>query len=384
MFGSFLAYTEIRKVRNFEENSYHSLASFIGLLLILFPLLFYNDKIFHPSFFTLLPIVGVSLVIYFTRYENNFIKKLLSQKLIVGIGLISYSLYLWHYPIFAFGRINQNYDITSIHKIFWIIIILSLSIFSYFLIEKPFRDKNLIKRKFLFKSLMFTSLIIIIFNFSILNNDGYKKRFDHLSKIYGIIEFDNNFLAEESLKYLKEFNPFEDNNKIKTLIVGDSHSKDIFNCFYQNTNLFPKYQFRRLGYDNNTRLKISAFHPREKQEYKNQMIKLITSNPNFLQSEIVVISIKFSQKAIDALPNFIMFLREFNKEIVLLSRSNDYEILEAPTRTQVDIKLLEIFKNSDEFNSGHRKNLEKLMYNKRRVNKYANINIQLSKISKGI
>ena len=153
-------------------------------------------------------------------------------------------------------------------KFFWIIIILSLSIFSYFLIEKPFRDKNLIKRKFLFKSLIFTSLIIIIFNFSILNNDGYKKRFDHLSKIYGIIEFDNNFLAEESLKYLKEFNPFEDNNKIKTLIVGDSHSKDIFNCFYQNTNLFPKYQFRRLGYDNNTRLKISAFHPRENKNIK--------------------------------------------------------------------------------------------------------------------
>ena len=76
------------------------------------------------------------------------LKKLLSQKLIVGIGLISYSLYLWHYPIFAFGRINQNYDITSIHKIFWIIIILSLSIFSYFLIEKPFRDKNLIKENF--------------------------------------------------------------------------------------------------------------------------------------------------------------------------------------------------------------------------------------------
>ena len=112
------------------------------------------------------------------------------------------------------------------------------------------------------------------------------------------------------------------------------------------------------------------------------MIKLITSNPNFIQSEIIIISIKFSQKAIDALPNFIMFLREFNKEIVLLSRSNDYEILEAPTRTQVDIKLLEIFKNSDEFNSGHRKNLEKLMYNKRRVNEYANINIQLSELAK--
>ena len=65
---------------------------------------------------------------------------------------------------------------------------------------------------------MFTSLIIIIFNISILNNDGYKKRFDHLSKIYGIIEFDNNFLAKESFKYLKKFNPFEDNKKLRLLL----------------------------------------------------------------------------------------------------------------------------------------------------------------------
>ena len=205
LLGSCLAYIEMNKINKDHNNNHNSLISLIGLVCIAVPLFLYNDEMFHPSIFTLLPVVGVSLIIHFTTGKENIVKKLLSKKIMVGIGLISYSLYLWHYPIFAFGRINQSYEVSNLHKIIWITLAILLSIFSYFCIERPFRNKSIINKSILLKSLIFTSLLILASNILILKNNGYKTRFDHLSEFYGTIEFDNDFLNDESWKYLKGF-----------------------------------------------------------------------------------------------------------------------------------------------------------------------------------
>ena len=76
---------------------------FFGIILILFSFYFFNDPHEHPSLLTLIPITGCCLIIYDTN-KNNFANKLLSQKILVNIGLISYSLYLWHHPIYLLGK----------------------------------------------------------------------------------------------------------------------------------------------------------------------------------------------------------------------------------------------------------------------------------------
>ena len=84
--------------------------------------MFFNDEMFHPSFYTLSPIIGVCLIIWFS-HKDELVNKILSTKLFVGIGLISYSLYLWHYPIFAFARITEFTSGSIIKKILLLAII---------------------------------------------------------------------------------------------------------------------------------------------------------------------------------------------------------------------------------------------------------------------
>jgi peptidoglycan/LPS O-acetylase OafA/YrhL len=133
---------------------------------------------FHPSFYTLSPIIGVCLIIWFSN-KNELITKILSTKLFVGIGLISYSLYLWHYPIFAFIKTTGLVMGSMTFKLLLIPILLICSIISYYFVEKPFRNKkNSIKNILIL--IFISSLILISYNLYVIYNNGVKNRLPEL------------------------------------------------------------------------------------------------------------------------------------------------------------------------------------------------------------
>ena len=173
--GSLLAYYEITSGQRSKYQKLNRIFPSIGLFLILHSVFFFNDKMFHPSFFTLSPIVGVCLIIWFSS-KDEIVTKILSTKLFVGIGLISYSLYLWHYPVFAFARIIEITEGSLLKKILLGITILILSIISYFLIERPSRNKNN-KFKIIISFIIISSFFLAIYNASIISKNGNKNRF---------------------------------------------------------------------------------------------------------------------------------------------------------------------------------------------------------------
>ena len=185
--GSILAYFEITLGHRNKNKNLSLILPCIGLILIIHAMLFFpdfqlitpetqlDDEIFHPSFYTLSPIIGVCLIIWFSSKEE-FITKILSSKIFVGTGLISYSLYLWHFPIFAFARVTsflQENDISI--KILLIIITIFLSIFSYFFIERPFRNKKF-KFGLIIRYLVILILIILTFCVFSIYKKGFEKR----------------------------------------------------------------------------------------------------------------------------------------------------------------------------------------------------------------
>ena len=316
--GSILAYFEITNGRRIKNKKLNIILPSIGLLLIGYSVLFFNDTMFHPSFYTLCPIIGVCLIIWFS-IKKEIITKILSAKLFVGIGLISYSLYLWHYPIFAFVRIS-NFALEDLfNKLLLGILILLLSIFTYYFVEIPFRNKKINYRK------IFSIVIILIFSITLANSyvvlkDGkigylYKK----LSNIYLNNDILNINLRVKSWKYVKNHNlqTFQSKDKIKILIVGDSHSKDLFNAFSQNSNLFKKYEILRYGTDNRSSLSF------DKNLNEADLIKFNQSKI-FNQSNIIIISNYFSDE--ESFDKLNIFLKTFKnkKKIILTSNSNIY------------------------------------------------------------
>tara|TARA_B100001093_G_scaffold244866_1_gene234466 strand:- start:460 stop:2514 length:2055 start_codon:yes stop_codon:yes gene_type:complete len=172
--GSLLAYMRIKKLHLNKLFFLNSFMPFIGLVLILFSIFYFDNSFFHPSFITLIPLSGVCLIILYSN-KNEYVHKILSTKLFVSLGLISYSLYLWHYPIFAFARKTEYILGDPNKKLAVAIIILILSILSYFLIERPSRNQRF-NYKIIFSTIFILSSLTIFFNYSVIKNDGFKSR----------------------------------------------------------------------------------------------------------------------------------------------------------------------------------------------------------------
>ena len=203
-----------------------NLLSTIGIILIVFSIFFFSRQTVFPSFYTLVPTVGTSLIILFAD-RDTFINKILSIKFLVSIGLISYSLYLWHQPLLAFGRIFFD-DLSTFKKLILIFLSVLMSIFSYFFIEKIFRDKNKIDFKFYFKTIAITTIFLVLFSHVAYNFFSSKNSTEaHLAKL--LVNKNAVYVTKmDERKFIKNRIIYE-NLKPKILVIGSSRIMQISN-----------------------------------------------------------------------------------------------------------------------------------------------------------
>jgi hypothetical protein len=110
----------------------------VGLALILFSILAYDETTPFPSLYALAPVIGAVLIILF-GHECTKTAQLLGNRVLVGIGLISYSAYLWHQPLFAFARIRSLVEPSPLLMTGLAVVSLALAYLSWRFVEKPFR-----------------------------------------------------------------------------------------------------------------------------------------------------------------------------------------------------------------------------------------------------
>lgn len=217
-----------------ENNAFLSqIMPILGLYLILHSLLFTDfDSSTHPGFATVSTIVGTMLIIFFAS-EKDLVTRVLSSRLFIFVGLISYSLYLWHYPIFAFGRIIDPSP-TWQDKILWVFLAFALSIMTYYLIEKPFRSSKKISNR----TALFASLLLLIptagISSSWIINRGSPDRMPQI-----IAELSQNYKSTRTcITKTKTKCVLDDVGKQQIFLVGDSHMHSLENALLAHTQAF--------------------------------------------------------------------------------------------------------------------------------------------------
>jgi peptidoglycan/LPS O-acetylase OafA/YrhL len=148
--------------------------SLSGLALIIGGAFLLNEHSSFPGYNALFPVLGTALIIY---SSNGIVNKLLSYRPMVYTGNISYSLYLWHWPILVLFRYTAI-ELTLFNQIFAIALTYILSVLSYKYIEQPCRHLKAVKFKpIALNYYAIPSAALIIIALIGINFDGYQHRF---------------------------------------------------------------------------------------------------------------------------------------------------------------------------------------------------------------
>ncbi|MFW0694309.1 acyltransferase family protein [Aliarcobacter butzleri] len=192
----------------------------IGLILIGYSMFYLDENIIFPSYYGFIPTIGATIIIYTgNKTRLNFI---LSNKFMVGIGLISYSLYLFHWPIIVFWNYINPTPLLVDNAIISLIS-LFLAYLSYKFVEQPFRINKFINYSFISKIFIFgLPIALVLISWSMYINNGWKWR------ISSPVVFEN---VGDSKDFHKKFyggagysrTGINTNQPADIVLLGDSH-----------------------------------------------------------------------------------------------------------------------------------------------------------------
>ena len=301
----FIKYQNSPKISKFTSN----FIVFLGLALIILSFVFIYDFYPTPNIKTLLPLSGASLIIFFYKKEG-LLNKFIINKLVIWIGLSSYSLYLIHYPVFAFVR-SLSLATTTLEFFLVALLIFIISFLSYFFIEKPFRNTNLISDKIFIKIIISILVVISIASVAIINNDGFKNRFPN-SNVFSL-DYQKYLREVNNLKYEIGNPQFKDLKKKNVLVIGDSHGRGTFNALKLNEDLFENFEFSIIDVEIECLKTINDSF----KICNNYMTKL--QKNIFLDSELIIMSTSYSDIDLLHLDDVIKNLNSYNKKIIIFS-----------------------------------------------------------------
>jgi peptidoglycan/LPS O-acetylase OafA/YrhL len=182
MMGALLAIA-YERLPNLNKLVNH-LLSILGLGLIIIPAFIISKQSVFPGFNALWPCLGTVLLIITGKdnHKKGLVNTIISHRSFVFFGLISYSLYLWHWPIFVFIQ-YLGLELVGLVRVFAMLIAFIMGYLSWRFIEQSIYNINLPTLGSAMKKIMLPAFITLTVIYGVIDvKNGFPERFDNLSE----------------------------------------------------------------------------------------------------------------------------------------------------------------------------------------------------------
>jgi len=219
--AAILVHKNLIDTNNIKNSKY----SFLGFIFIVIALFVPMTEEIHITLRTMIGTVGAGLLVTYAS-KDNYIGKLLSLKIFVSIGVISYSVYLYHQPLLSFTRIYSK-DEPGIMMMIPIFLTFVFGLISFKYIEQPFRNSRKIPKKLLIGWIIAISGILLIFGIYSHKSGGFPLRINKNSESMYKSAQDSIAFNQSAYQYQTEY--FSNDEGKKILILGNSFGRDMVN-----------------------------------------------------------------------------------------------------------------------------------------------------------
>jgi peptidoglycan/LPS O-acetylase OafA/YrhL len=203
-----------------------------GLALILYALLSPNAWEWWPAQQQMLAVAGTILLLVFARKETHA-GRLLGHPVLVGIGLVSYSFYLWHQPLLAFLRLASIEEPGPYQLFAAVVTAFALAVATWFWVEKPARAARTISSRSVWVGAVAGTFLLCASGLVIHFAKGFPARWPAGTEDLPSLEMAmNDAYNHRPMRFLNR--TFNDPAKPNLLVIGNSFARDFINAGVEN------------------------------------------------------------------------------------------------------------------------------------------------------
>ena len=267
--------------------SLRQVLSALGLILLIWPIFAYHKETVFPGAAALPPCLGAALVIWSNGASQTLIGRLLSLRPVVFVGLISYSLYLWHWPLFAFGT-YWSIGATPLNlRLLLLAGGFLLAVLSWRFVETPFRKRQIFgSRRAILTAGAGALAVVFALGAILIVNHGFPQRLSSEARSYADGKLDSSFIHEltnEDVAQGKLVALGDVTAEAPTMLVwGDSHAMAAMQAF----DSFLKEQHRSgRAATRSQQAPVLGFHRSDRRrradslEFNESVFKWLKENP---------------------------------------------------------------------------------------------------------